>query len=166
MNSIIDPPAEKTKTQLIEEAMKILGNQATAEDLREYARPADSPIHHLIFDRDIDEAAEEYYLSKARHWIRTVKVVYESEEGESSGERAYTAVYVDKEDPLRTYMPTETVMTTDELAEQAIDEARRGLLGWQKRYRYLSSFPRFRLVFGPVLQAIDGIKLQERTTHP
>lgn len=156
MNALTPPPT-KPGEQLIQEAMQALGGQATAEDLLDYATPDDSPIHNL-FDWNDANAAHRFRLDQARGWIRRVKVVFESTEDEQSEGRAFTAVYTEDEAPLRTYMPTAAVMGTEDLAEQAMQEAYRGLQGWEKRYRYLNSFPAFQQRFGAVLAAIGAAK--------
>jgi hypothetical protein len=46
----------------------------TAELVREAARPADSPAHNFVFGLAPAEAAEEFYLARARRLIGIVRV--------------------------------------------------------------------------------------------
>lgn len=155
MNATLPQP---TAAELIKQAMDALGGEATAEELVDYAKPKHSPIHHL-FEWDNKTAGHLYRLDQARHWIRSVKVTYQAEDAEEkSGERAFTAVYAHEDAPSRTYMPTGKVMSTEELAEQAMAEAESGLRGWQRRYQFLANFPKFQTRFGSVVKAIEALK--------
>lgn len=44
----------------------------TAEGVREAARPETAPLHPAVFDKNVEDAAEEYYLNRARQVIRCV----------------------------------------------------------------------------------------------
>lgn len=64
---------QRSKMVILEELRREYG-MLTPEIVREAARPSDSPMHSYVFDRDVPEAAEEYYLSRAHDFIRTTKI--------------------------------------------------------------------------------------------
>jgi hypothetical protein len=56
------------------------------------ARNLDSPLHSMVFNKTQSEAAEAYYLERARDLIQSVRVVYKKPNGERSSLRQYYSV--------------------------------------------------------------------------
>lgn len=69
----------------------------------EVARPENHPLHNRIFDRDLEEAAESWYLHKAETLIRSVKVRRTLPSGRRVDVRAFSPVRLEQPgvyDPL------------------------------------------------------------------
>lgn len=66
----------------------------------EAARPKDSPLHAIVFDRTVKDAAEAYYLGRARDLIRTVKRAFPEDAPPSDQKtvREYVAVRTESDD--------------------------------------------------------------------
>lgn len=64
----------------------------TAEIVVDEARPADHPLHDLIFDRSRKDAADAWYLHRADTLIRSVKIKRSLADGELISVRAFSPV--------------------------------------------------------------------------
>lgn len=62
------------------------------EVVLESARPDDSPLHPFVFDKDEAEAAEDYYLYRARRLIQSVRVTVVTADETPRRVRAYVAI--------------------------------------------------------------------------
>lgn len=121
------------------------------ERLVEEARPKDSPIHSLIFDRGTYEAAEEYYKHRASHILRCCRVIYESPAGEEKIQVGYINV---EDNGIRGYLPTEDVMSREDLYQQAYQNTLRMLKGVRSRLECIRELR-------GVAEAIDNALAQE-----
>jgi len=56
------------------------------------ARPEDSPLHAFVFDREVSEAAEAYYLQRAHQLVQSIHVTIVSNDQTPRRVRAYHAI--------------------------------------------------------------------------
>lgn len=98
------------------------------------AKDPSSPIHPM-FDWDKDKASQSWWLHSARQFISSLLVVYaETESVPGRIERAYFSVSAAKQ---RAYVPTESIITHNELRRQVIKDARRELETFINKYERL-----------------------------
>lgn len=64
----------------------------TPELVRDAARDESSPAHGLVFNADVPEAAEAYYLEQAHKLIQRIRITHVSKSGEREAKRLYLAV--------------------------------------------------------------------------
>jgi hypothetical protein len=109
-----------------------------AENLVALAKPAKSPIHK-DFEWDDTIAGHQYRLEQARNILRSIMVVYTN--GESTEPtRAYHHVVVEIDgEMVPAYVPSKVVWESPDLAAQVIDDAKRELATWAKRYKEYES---------------------------
>lgn len=62
------------------------------ELVRESARAEDSPLHPYVFDKEVEDAAEEYFLINARRLIQSVHVTIITTDETPRRVRAYSAI--------------------------------------------------------------------------
>ena len=116
---------------------------------------------HRYFEWDDSAAAAEYRLDQARAVIRSIKVTVVTKPGpnpERTVTRAFHHVRISApdEEPIKRYMPLQTVTSRQNLLDQVIANAARELAGWRERYRTYQSFDEFRR-FQSVIQEIDRL---------
>lgn len=58
----------------------------------ETARPKNHPLHTVVFNRSVKEAAEQYYRDRAQELIKSVRITYTTPEGGVRDMRAFHAV--------------------------------------------------------------------------
>lgn len=107
----------------------------------EAARPKSSPLHSTIFDRPVKDAAEAYYLERARELIGTFRVVYrEATETEAPGTvRQWHAVRSEGADEY-VYEPVEKVVHDPFTRQLVLRDMERQ---WQQLYQRYSMFEEF-----------------------
>lgn len=112
-----------TFARLVEE-----GRGTAAELVREASSPK-SPAHKH-FEWDDEKAAHRYRVDQARHYIRSIEVVVESIDSEPL--RAWWPV-------TRTghYQRVDRVVEDEDLLKALIEQARRDLVVWSRRYEQL-----------------------------
>ncbi len=123
----------KANVQLVREAMKQLievHGYMTAKQLLELARPKNSPLH-VLFEWDNTKAAENFRLQQAGTFIRCVRFKVLTEDGVCVVPETISVYH---EPGRRGYVPTLTVMSDDELAGQAVAEAKEAYLRLRSRY--------------------------------
>lgn len=123
------------------DAIRLLEEQngfLTAELIVEAARPDDAPLHGYIFDRDVPEAAEAWYLHKATELIQSVKLRYDTAKGPVEIRR-YLSVVSD-EQGRRVYQNAEKVAIDPILRELVLREMRRDVEAMRNRYRHFDEF--------------------------
>jgi hypothetical protein len=117
----------------------------------ELASDPSHPMHAVIYNRDRDEAAQEYYLSRARYIMRAIDVVVIGRDGTETQTRAFHVVYDDnKEDDA--YVPMQVAFGNTNTKAQIIADARRMLESWNNlfgQYGYLGRMRRL------VLRALE-----------
>lgn len=78
--------------------------------VRDVARPPSHPLHSQVFDKDIGEAAEAYYLDRAHQLIASVKLVFVEPTEDSPGKEVRAWLAVRGEGPNEfVYEPAEKV---------------------------------------------------------
>lgn len=96
----------------------------TPEIVVEEARPTDSPLHGVIFDKNVPEAAEAYYRENARKTIQSVRVIVQHNDAERRSVRAFLAVPSTEEKYV--YEPIAVVVNdVDKFAMVRLEAARR-----------------------------------------
>lgn len=100
------------------------------ELVRDEARPEGHPLHPFVFDKDVEEAAEEYYLDRARDLIQSAHVTIVNHDETPRLIRAYIAI-PGKNQPY-VFTPVTTVMGDPGMARAALTEAIRRVNAAQK----------------------------------
>lgn len=97
----------------------------TPEIVLEEARPDDSPLHGYVFDKEVGDAAEAYYLERAHQLIQRVRVVVRKNDTEQRSIRAFLAVPSDTDRYV--YEPFEVVVSDEQKLNMVRLEAARRL---------------------------------------
>lgn len=127
----------KTKSERIREAVMELGGSTTCSRLVDHARTQESSIHDC-FEWDNEIGGELHRLEQARGWLRSIKItITPREESLPQYFPMLIATYENKDDAQRTYRSVADTMNIEEFAIQAVDDAKIGLMGWWKRFKYL-----------------------------
>ena len=72
------------------------------------ARPKDHPLHAVVFNKSVKEAAEQYYLDQAKELIRSVRIKYTTPDGGVRDMRAFHAIRATTADEF-VYEPAEKI---------------------------------------------------------
>ncbi len=127
----------------------------TPELVVEVARAKKHPLHALVFDRPLAEAAEAYYRDRAHELIRSVKVVYREATDtapEGTG-RAWLAVRSEGPNEY-VYEPAEKVATDDFTRRLVLRDMERE---WRQLYFRYQGFAEFvALVTGDLEAEVAG----------
>lgn len=136
-------PAQVVGEEL--ERMKVNGS-VTARDVLEAARdPAN--VLHGCWDWDVEKAAEEHWIGKARQLIRSIVEVKTSAAGKRTKQFAF--VHVTDADGPR-YVDVDHVASDDEIRDAAIEEALTQVEGLKRRYEFITELR-------PIFQAADRV---------
>jgi hypothetical protein len=110
--------------------------------LVEEARPKQHPLHPVIFDRPVKDAAEAYYRSRAQEVIQSVKITYRTDpDAEPKSTRAFVAVQRGGTDNRGfVYEPAEQVARDDAALEAVLDEMQRDWKMLKARYSRFAEF--------------------------
>jgi hypothetical protein len=131
------------------------GGSVSREDVLDDARNLDSPLHPA-FEWDDPVAAEQWRLEQARYLLRSINVVIEKPDGETTETRAFVHVNIETEDVTEqgpAFVTVQRALGDDELRRQLILEALARIEFWQKRYGEYSEF-------APVVMAINQVREQ------
>jgi hypothetical protein len=148
----------KTDAQRVGEVLVELqsenGGRLTPRVYVDAARPSESPLHPTL-EWDNLRAAELYREDQARHVIRCIRVATPNEKGEQEQRRVFVNVIesVDGEDQ-NGYAPLARVLSSDDLRQQLIVQARRDLAAFKKRYAELADLVS---VADAALEQIDAL---------
>ena len=116
------------------------------------ARPQDALLHSF-FTWDDGKAAELYREDEARHLIRSVLIIKVGQE-EIEPVRAFVSVRAvrgEKRFEGQGYITTLQAVSEPKYRDQVLEEARKELVGWRKRYVALKEF-------AAVFSAIDELR--------
>lgn len=97
----------------------------TPEIVLEEARPDDSPLHAYVFDKEVEDAAEAYYLDRAHQLIQRVRIVVKKNDTEQRSVRAFLAVPSDTDRYV--YEPVDVVVSDEQKFNMVRLEASRRL---------------------------------------
>jgi hypothetical protein len=103
------------------------------------ARPVDHPLHPFVFNKGPAEAAEAYYLDRARDLIAEVTVVYKEadEHGPAMRVRAWQSVR-SKDGPI--FESSEKVAADPMLARAVLNEMEREYRSLEARFGHFEEF--------------------------
>jgi hypothetical protein len=112
----------------------------TPELVVEEARPKSSPLHSVVFDKNVKDAAEAYYRDRAHELIQSVKVVYRepTEDETARTVRKWHAVKAD--DDRYVYRAAEDV-AADPVATAVVLQAMER--EWKALHRRYGAFAEF-----------------------
>ena len=137
----IDP---QTAGEHLEALSRQHGGRLTPDQVLADARKKRSPLHPC-FEWDDTAAAEAYRLVQARFLMRTVVVIFETNDKEPQEReiRAFVSLKEDEEEGQRTsvsYRPISDVMENPEDRKELLARALKELEDWQGRYEMLREF--------------------------
>lgn len=127
--------AVRELSEAIEEL--IASGDCTPQALVEVARDPASHLHKY-FEWDDAKAAEQYRLTQARYYLRSINIEYVTEECEVIQMRAFVPTYVDGQG--NQWKPTIEVASTEDGMEQLLRSARRELRAFTKKYGALRAY--------------------------
>lgn len=104
----------------------------------EEARPVDSELHGYIFDRTPADAAEAWWLHQAQDLIQSIRVRYESGNGEPVSIRRYVSVMTPQRG--RVYQDCEKVGVDPIARELVLREMARDMEQMKQRYEKYQEF--------------------------
>ena len=129
------------------ERIRVVNNgRLDAENVVEAARPEYAPLHPA-FEWDDGKAAVQWRIEQARYLIRSVEVVVDKPDGESSPIRAFVSVQRDED---RSYTSLQHALSDEELRTQVLSQAWRELEAWRQRHAELVEFAK---IFSVIDQA-------------
>jgi hypothetical protein len=111
----------------------------TADLVVAAARPKRHPLHKMVFDRSVDEAAEAWYREKARDLIRSVRVVYKDED-KTGPERSVRKFHAVRDETGWHYETIEKIGADPFLTRLLLATAEREWRELLKRYSHLEEF--------------------------
>lgn len=136
-----------TKTaKILESIRKKHGGLLRPQDVVEYARPTDSPLHDQ-FEWDDSKAADEYRLWQARQLIRVTVTVLPNT---VTPIRTYVSLTPDRS-AGGGYRRIADVVKKPDLYEQALADALKDLERIQQKYKQLAEL-------GPVFEAVKKVR--------
>jgi len=119
----------------LEEIRKANGGILRPKDVVDAARDPNH-ILHPYFEWDDTKAAELYRLEQARSLIRRVEIEVKIEDRKPVKVRAYVSLQDDRQKG-DSYRATVEVLSQEELREKLLEEARREMEAFIKKYRTL-----------------------------
>lgn len=111
----------------------------TSDIVVEAARPEQHPLHSMVFDRPVGEAAEAWYRQKARDLIRSVRVVYK-EEDKTGPERSVRKFHAIRDETGWHYETIETIGANQFQTRLLLADAEREWRAMLRRYSHLEEF--------------------------
>lgn len=105
--------------------------------VRDVARDPASALHPLVFDKDINEAAEAYYLDRAHQLIRVAKVSFTTASGEPKSLRAFHSTRTEQG---YVYHPLDQVTSDPFLAKLVLGDMKREWQQLKARYENFAEF--------------------------
>lgn len=105
----------------------------TANDVVDYARPKDSPLHNdFTWDREV--AAGKWNLQEARMLVAAVMLVEEGKPKKEATRAFHHVVELTEAGTKSGYTTDHVVWQREDFAAQVIERAKREFLAWQRRY--------------------------------
>jgi len=101
------------------------------------ARPDESPLHPM-FEWDDWVAAEAFRRDQARHHIRELRIVTDTDGGTEHVQAFVHVIRVSGDRLHEGYRLTSLIVECADEYRQVMDEALSGLRAWERRYRHLS----------------------------
>lgn len=130
---------------------------SSPDEIVRYAEGGDSALRtYLHMDRPLEEVARSHYRYRARQMANSIMCRVRVADGYREV-RAFHSIHVsvesdDKDAPVkRRYVTIQQVRESPAMAGQVVEQAKRELLAWERRYATYSD------VFGPVLDAIASV---------
>lgn len=147
---------DKISKSVIAEILKVKKECGlTAENIVEYAKDKNNPLHKL-FTWDDAIGGMEWRLHQARVLINEVKVIVDKEERYAfesvitiNSAKDYNEAC---EDTKRVYMERKEILDNKQLRTQIVQSAYKQLIYWQEKYRDYAEF-------SPIFKAMEKIKL-------
>jgi hypothetical protein len=130
-----------------------MGDEVTAEELLEAARPATSPIHDTI-DWDKNRCVARDQLRQMKHNINHLRVVIDIvDDGRPRSIKAWHNVVFDADTATqrRAYVPVVRIFKNYSAKEQILAQAKAEIASWRNRYK------EYQDVFGGVFGEIDKL---------
>jgi len=132
---------------------KFPDGQFTAKDVLEAARPRSSEIHRFVFSTSPQDAAERYYLLRARKLISCLVVHVD----DVPTKKYVSRVFVESS-AKKMFMDVDRARRSEDIWSQVMDQAMRDAIRFRDRYSRLKKI-------GPIIKAINRVeaKLKEKS---
>jgi hypothetical protein len=108
------------------------GRSLSTEEFVEEAKKPESPLHDCISTWDTQEAAEKWWRHEARQIMAQIEIV-----DSDSGVRIPLLLNIEVSEYGHRYVETSLIAEREDLQEQVLKDAKRGLQAWQDRYERL-----------------------------
>lgn len=130
----------------------------TAEDVKEEARPKDSPLHAHVFACSREAAAEKYYTAQAGLVIRSIQIVKVDASGKDREVRAFHHVrFTEGDETTSRYTAVENVLSDEEKYEYVV---RQVLTQLRTAQRTLSALKGMKKATATVTTAIAEVEAE------
>lgn len=147
---------QDAKLQLLKHMQKRRKTSCSPADVVALAKKhAGTPLHDYIFDRSPEEAAEAYYLTKARFVLR-VKVTIQIEKGVVRQLPVYVSVpSLRARGSSGRYESINTALSDPKKTVSLLDDARTQLKSWAFRFAVFQNDPDLVPLFAAINRFID-----------
>lgn len=105
----------------------------------ETARPKNHPLHAVVFNKSIKDAAEQYYRDRAQELIKSIRISYSTLEGGVRDMRAFHAVRSTTADEF-VYEPAEKIAEDPFLTQILLRDMERE---WRQMFERFGRFKEF-----------------------
>jgi hypothetical protein len=113
--------------------------ELTPELVVQTARRKSHPLHPVVFDRPVTEAAEAWYRERAHELIQSVRVVYR-EADENGPEKSVRAFHAIRRDSGYVYEPVQKVAEDPFARRLLLNDMRREWEQFKARYETFEEF--------------------------
>lgn len=113
--------------------------ELTPELVVQAARRKNHPLHSVVFDRPVNEAAEAWYRERAHELIQSVRVVYR-EADENGPEKSVRAFHAIRRETGYIYEPVEKVADDPFTRRLLLNDMRREWEQFKTRYETFEEF--------------------------
>lgn len=113
--------------------------ELTPELVVQVARRKTHPLHAVVFDRDVAEAAEAWYRERAHELIQSVRVVYR-EADEHGPEKSVRAFHAVRRETGYCYEPVEKVVEDPFTQRLLLNDMERQWNELRSRWEYMQEF--------------------------
>ena len=155
---------DRKKTQIYGHFLNHLAKsnkgKLTSKEVVNRARSEDSPIHDC-FEWNDDKAAEGFRIKQAQDLMNHLQIVIKYN-GEEKIVPMFINLVIEEGGKFeRRYVQTEIVAKDENLRRQAIEQALKELISWQKRYKDIQELGKIFSAIKEIQQTLD-MRIEEK----
>lgn len=156
---------DQDKARALLPVMKKLSKQGkgTARALLDASSDPSSQTHHC-FDWSDASAGDKWRLHQATNYWGALRVVIESSGDEPKASPAFIPIRINRNE--RSYRPIQEVLENPDWTTQMLEQAKRELDSFRKRYAMLESLSKLKPVFQAIAEALSPAAANQAATKP